>query len=353
MSIISSSIAAPNIALVKYWGKRDNRLKLPLNDSISMTLDTNTLASKTTIMIGGRLPKDIFVLNGKKVEDAHIAEAMKLVRERLGVRYPAILSPILIISSNNFPTSAGIASSASGFAALAKAVAGAFGIVDSREISILARLGSGSASRSVFGGFAKWDAGNQADGEDCFAEQIASSSHWPGLVDVIAITDMNKKKVSSKMGMERTVDTSDLFECRLRHLPARVSRIEAAILDRDFPALGLEIMKDSNSMHATMLETWPPILYMNDVSKAVVEAVHMHNEAAREIKVAYTFDAGPNAHLITTRLEVERVKKMLRSIKGVKKVLVSPIGEGAKSVAADKKLVEKTLKQLKIRVRLD
>ena len=353
MSIISSSVAPPNIALIKYWGKRDNMLKLPLNDSLSMTLDANTLASRTTILISSKLLADVIVLNGKKVEDAHIAEALKLIRARLGPRYPAVLAPILIISSNNFPTSAGIASSASGFAALAQAVAGAVGIVDKREISILARLGSGSASRSIFGGFAKWNAGKQADGEDCFAEQIAPSSHWPGLADVIAVTDAGKKKVSSKMGMERTVDTSELFECRLKHLPARLERTEIAIVSRDFAALGPEIMKDSNSMHATMLETWPPVIYLNDVSRAIVEAVHAYNTNAGEIRVAYTFDAGPNAHLITTRLEVAKVKSMLKKIKGVQKIFVSPIGEGAQSVAPDRKLVEKTLKQLKLKVKLD
>ena len=151
MQIMSSAIAAPNIALVKYWGKRDDMLKLPINDSVSITLDERVLSSTTTLVLGGRLAHDIFILNGKKGPDAHIAEALKLIRKRIGKKYPLVNKPILLISENNFPTAAGIASSASGFAALAQCFAGAFGIKDKREISILARLGSGSASRSVFG----------------------------------------------------------------------------------------------------------------------------------------------------------------------------------------------------------
>ncbi len=353
MEKIVSAIAAPNIALIKYWGKRDNLLKLPLNDSISMTLDAGTLASTTTILLSDGLPRDIFVLNGQRVQDAHIAEALKLMRARLAHDHPLIDSPVLLISSNNFPTSAGIASSASGFAALAKAMGGALGIDDLRELSILARLGSGSASRSIFGGFAKWKTGKREDGEDSFAAQIAPSSHWPDLVDVIAVADAGKKKVSSKMGMERTVDTSELFDCRIKHMPASVRRVETAILENDFDALGEEIMKDSNSMHATMLESWPPVMYMNDVSRSVIEAVHEYNADAGEIRAAYTFDAGPNAHIITTQDESAKVRAMLKKISGVQKLFVSPIGEGAKSVAPDRKLAENTLKMLKINVSLD
>ncbi|HQT45469.1 MAG TPA: diphosphomevalonate decarboxylase, partial [Candidatus Micrarchaeota archaeon] len=266
MEKIVSAVSAPNIALVKYWGKRDDLLKLPINDSISITLDENTLASTTTLVLGSRLRRDMFILNKKNGPDAHIAEALMLIRKRLGGRYPLIKKPVLLVSENNFPTAAGIASSASGFAALAQAVASAFGIKDRREISILARLGSGSASRSVFGGFARWKAGVKKDGEDSYAVQISPRSRWPGIVDVVAIANPERKKVSSKEGMERTMRTSDLCRCRLDTVGKRAKRVEKAVRSRDFSSMAVDTMRDSNAMHATMLDTWPPVMYMNDVS---------------------------------------------------------------------------------------
>lgn len=350
MELVRSSIAAPNIALVKYWGKRDDVLKLPVNDSISITLDSGVLASKTTIMISDRLAQDVFVINGKKTEDAHIAEALTLMRTRLGSRYPAIRNHIMIISENNFPTSAGIASSASGFAALAEAIASALGISDAKEKSILARLGSGSASRSVFGGFVKWNGGSRSDGEDSYGIPLAPPSHWPDLVDLIAISDTRIKKVSSKDGMERSALTSEFFIPRRDLAKRSVPKMENAIRNRDFAILAIETMRDSNGMHAVMLDSWPPIAYMNDVSHRIVDMVHEYNGSAGAVRAAYTFDAGPNAHIITTKGEVNGIRKKLVKIKGVKKIIVSAMGEGAKSVEPDKKLVERTLKQLRMRI---
>ncbi len=346
MQIMSSAAAAPNIALVKYWGKRDDLRKLPINDSVSITLDERELCSTTTLVLGGKIKHDIFILNGKRGPDAHISEALMLIRKRLGKKYPLIRKPVLLISQNNFPTAAGIASSASGFAALAQAVAGAFGIVDKREISILARLGSGSASRSVFGGYARWRMGKRADGEDSFAVQISPRAHWPELVDVIVISDVEKKKVSSKAGMERTLKTSELCHCRQEHIGEAVEDVTRAIRKKDFEALAFSTMRDSNAMHATMLDSWPPIIYMNDVSREVVAAIHAYNERAGSLRAAYTFDAGPNAHIITKRKEAGKIVRLLQKIKGVKKIIVSGVGDGPKQIKTPKKtelLVERIL----------
>jgi diphosphomevalonate decarboxylase len=332
-----SSAAAPNIALIKYWGKRDDLLKLPINDSISITLDEKALASTTTLVLGSKIRRDTFILNNKAGPDAHISEALMLIRRRLGKRYPLIRKPVLLVSANNFPTAAGIASSASGFAALAQAVAGALGIKNRRELSILARLGSGSAARSIFGGYVRWKMGRKKDGADSYSVQISSRSHWPQLVDVIAISDAERKKVSSKSGMERTLKTSELCHCRQDHVQRAVNEVERAISRKDFKRLAFLTMRDSNAMHATMLDSWPPIIYMNDVSRAVVEAVQAYNEKAGSPKAAYTFDAGPNAHVITTRKEAGRIAGMLKRIKGVRRVIVSGVGEGSKTIPTPKK----------------
>ncbi len=334
---IISSVAAPNIALIKYWGKRDDLLKLPINDSISITLDEKALASTTTIVLGSKLKRDTFILNGHAGPDAHITEALLLIRRRLGKRHHIIRKPILLISDNNFPTAAGIASSASGFAALAEAVASALGIRNRREISILARLGSGSASRSAFGGYVRWKMGKRKDGEDSFAVQVSPRSRWPQLADVIAISSAERKKVSSKSGMERTLKTSELCHCRQEHVQRAVEKVAGAIRRKDFRSLAYLTMRDSNAMHATMLDSWPPIIYMNDTSRAVVEAVHQYNEKAGSLRAAYTFDAGPNAHVITTRKEAGKIARMLKGIRGVRKVIVSGVGEGSKTIPTPQK----------------
>lgn len=351
MDIYSTATSAPNIALVKYWGKRDDLLKLSINDSLSITLDSAVLASRTHLVLSDRLKADTVFFGGKRVADPKIAEWLMLVRRRLGKSHPAVRRKVLVITSNNFPTSAGIASSASGFAALARAMAGALGIEDRREISILARLGSGSASRSIYGGFVRWKAGKRKDGEDSYAVPVKDEKHWPQIRDVIAIVDAGQKKVSSKDGMERTMATSELIGARFAGAERRVRRLAADVGKRDFAGLAEATMRDSNSMHATMLDTWPPVMYLNDASRRIMEAVHeMNGEGRRGAKAAYTFDAGPNAHIITRAADVGRVKRMLSGIEGVKEVIVSPSGPGARLLRCDDEEIDCEARRLGVRI---
>ena len=326
MALKKTAIAAPNIALVKYWGKTDNTQKIAMNDSISITLDEKVLRSKATLKILDKRGRDEIRLNNKRVEDKKIEEWILLVRKRLLKKYPVVANKFVIDSGNNFPTSAGIASSASGFCALASALCGCLGIEDRVEMSRLARLGSGSASRSVYGGYVQWRAGSSP--ENSYAVQIKPKSHWPELYDVIAIVDEGEKRVGSKDGMENTSRTSGIMHCRQLNLKKRNKIVRDAILRRDFEKLALEAMRDSNQMHATMLDSWPPIFYMNDVSREIVYAVHELNY--RKIIAGYTFDAGPNAHVIVQRKNLESVKRMLSKIKGVKRIIVSGVGTGSK-----------------------
>ena len=202
-----------------------------------------------------------------------------------------------IVSENNFPTAAGLASSAAGFAALVRAIADLYGLPSTpTELSRIARQGSGSACRSLFGGYTAWEMGRAADGSDSVAHEVAPATYWPEMRAVILVASAAKKAVGSTVGMQATVATSALFATRAASLvPQRMADMTKAIRDRDFAAFADLTMRDSNSFHACCLDTSPPIFYMNDTSRAAIRAVETINAAAGKPIAAYTFDAGPNA----------------------------------------------------------
>lgn len=205
--------------------------------------------------------------------------------------------PLRLISENNFPTAAGLASSAAGFAAFVRAIADLYQLPASpSELSLIARQGSGSACRSLFGGYVAWRMGSSPDGTDSRADQVAEAAHWPEMRALILVASAAKKGVSSTSGMQQTVATSGLFRERIASVvPENMARMEKAIAERDFAAFAEVTMRDSNSFHATCADTYPPIFYMNDVSRAAIRAVEAVNAAAGRTVAAYTFDAGPNA----------------------------------------------------------
>jgi len=202
-----------------------------------------------------------------------------------------------LVSENNFPTAAGLASSAAGFAALVQAIANLYELKDSpAELSLVARQGSGSACRSLFGGYVAWRMGSRADGSDSMAEQVATASHWPDMRALILVASVVKKGVSSTSGMQQTVATSGLFAHRVADtVPKHMAQMEEAIKNKDFAKFAEVTMRDSNSFHSTCADTFPPIFYMNDVSRAAIRAVEAINAKAGKTIAAYTFDAGPNA----------------------------------------------------------
>lgn len=200
------------------------------------------------------------------------------------------------MSENNFPTAAGLASSAAGFAALVRAIANLYELPDSpTDLSRVARQGSGSACRSLFGGYVAWEMGTAEDGSDSLAIQVAPASHWPTMRAAILVVSAEKKGVSSTSGMQATVATSDLFEHRARNVvPKRMEAMKMAIQNRDFETFANLTMADSNQFHAVCLDTLPPIFYLNDVSRAAIRVVEELNRVAGKNIAAYTFDAGPN-----------------------------------------------------------
>lgn len=205
--------------------------------------------------------------------------------------------PLRLASTNNFPTAAGLASSAAGFAALVRAIADLYELQQSpTELSLIARQGSGSACRSLLGGYVAWDHGSREDGLDSRARLVAPKSHWPDMKALILVVSAAKKGVSSTAGMQTTVQTSSLFQTRAKEVvPKRMAEMEKAIKARDFETFAKVTMRESNSFHATCLDTDPPIFYLNDVSRAAIKAVEEMNEKVGRTIAAYTFDAGPNA----------------------------------------------------------
>ncbi|KAI2611152.1 Diphosphomevalonate decarboxylase [Hypoxylon fragiforme] len=307
--IYKASTTAPvNIAVVKYWGKRDAKLNLPTNSSLSVTLSQADLRTLTTATCSASYEGqgDVLILNGEPsdITGARTQACLRELRARraaLEKENPSLpklsTMPLRIVTENNFPTAAGLASSAAGFAALVRAIADLYELPSSpTELSLIARQGSGSACRSLFGGYVAWRGGEQDDGLDSKAVEVAPASHWPNMKALILVVSASKKGVSSTSGMQQTVATSDLFKGRIANVvPAHMDKMEAAIRDRDFAGFAEVTMKDSNSFHSCCSDTYPPIYYMNDVSRAAVRAVEAINAAAGKTIAAYTFDAGPNA----------------------------------------------------------
>ncbi len=344
---VVTAIGTPNMALIKYWGKRDEKLILPMNSSISITFD-ETLATRTSVVFSGKFKQDRLYIDGKLVDltkDDTAKERFSMVdkiRSRAGSKLK-----VLMVSRSNFPASSGLASSASGLATLAFAASKAIGLdLSAKELSIFARQGSGSACRGLYGGFVKWEKGVKSDGSDSYAKQLADEKHWPDLIDMVAIVSREKKKTSSRSGMRQTVASSILYKARMDYVENAVKRMEDAIAKKDFDALAEITMRDSNDMHSVMLDTFPPIMYLNDVSREIIAATHDMNEAEGRMVGAYTFDAGPNGNIITREKDVKRVTKMLKDIDGVEEILKVKVGKGPRFLGDKDALIDSSLEPI-------
>ncbi|XP_051579778.1 diphosphomevalonate decarboxylase [Myxocyprinus asiaticus] len=313
--------APVNIAVIKYWGKRDEDLILPVNSSLSVTLHQDQLKTTTTVAGSSSFQEDRMWLNGKEEDMKHprlqscLREIRRLARKRRNTGDPAsdvisVSHKLHICSVNNFPTAAGLASSAAGYACLVYTLSQLFG-VDS-NLSVVARQGSGSACRSLYGGFVQWKMGERSDGEDSVAEQVESESHWPQIRVLILVVSAEQKSVGSTSGMRTSVETSPLLKYRADAVvPCRMEEMIMAIRQRDFAAFAELTMKDSNQFHATCLDTYPPIFYLNDISHSIINLVHHYNQHYRETRVAYTFDAGPNAVIYTLQEHLPEFVELL------------------------------------------
>jgi diphosphomevalonate decarboxylase len=285
----ATAMAHPNIALVKYWGKRDRTLNLPAVPSLSITLAP--YQTRTTVEWGAS--SDEFVVNEVRLVGGpadRVAQFLDLV--------DSSRPPVRVRSTNNFPTAAGLASSSSAFAALALAATTAAGRAHSpTELSTLARQGSGSAARSIWGGWVVWRTGTAPDGSDSHGSPLAPPDHWD-LHVVVAIASDKKKDIPSREGMLRTEATSPLYPGWVASADADLEEAIAAVHAKDLPRLGAVVERSSMKMHATMLSADPSIRYWKPTSVAILDAVQDLRRAGTPAWA--TMDAGPNVKVLTT-----------------------------------------------------
>jgi len=283
--------AHTNIALIKYWGKADEALIIPMNNSLSVTLDR--FYTETRVTFDETLTEDQLILNGEAVnakESAKIQRYMEMIRKEAGISEHA-----LIESENFVPTAAGLASSASAYAALAGACNEALQLgLSDKDLSRLARRGSGSASRSIYGGFAEWEKGN--DDETSFAHRVEADGWENELAMVFVVINNKSKKVSSRSGMSLTRDTSRFYQYWLDNVEPDLKEIKEAIAQKDFKRMGEVIEANGLRMHATNLGAQPPFTYLVPESYDAMRIVHECREAG--LPCYFTMDAGPNVKVL-------------------------------------------------------
>ena len=324
----ATAVAHPNIALIKYWGKHDEQLIVPRTSSLSMTLDV--FPTTTTVTPAPGAAADTVTLDGAPATGealARVTAFLDLVRDLAGRPVPAVVD-----SENTVPTGAGLASSASGFAALAVAAAAAYGLdLDARDLSRLARRGSGSASRSLFAGFAVWHAGvhtgtpQQAD-TTSYAEPVTATGPAPALV--IAVVNAGPKAVSSRQAMRRTVTTSPLYEPWAASSTQDLAQMRQALAAGDLQQAGEIAERNALGMHATMLAARPAVRYMSPATLTVLDGVLRLR--AQGVGAWATMDAGPNVKVLCAAADAPAVAAAVREAAPGTRVLVAGPGPGAR-----------------------
>lgn len=294
----AEQFAPSNIALCKYWGKRDVELNLPINASLSVSLDQ--LGTRTSIEPSESGQDEVW-LNGE-VQALESKFASKVIRF-LDLFRRDLAQPVCIKTLNNIPTAAGLASSASGFAALMLTINEFYQFnLDTKTLSAFARMGSGSASRSIYQGFVEWHKGEQADGMDSFAEPLDIT--WQGFRIGLLKVATGEKKVDSRAGMQRTVESAALYGAWPAQAERDLDALKDALHNKDIEQLGQIAEQNALSMHATMIASWPPLLYWQPESVAAMHRVW--ELRASGVPIYLTMDAGPNLKLLfTAEFEVQ------------------------------------------------
>lgn len=317
--------APANIAFIKYWGKADEELRLPLNSSISMNL--SEAYTVTTVEFSANLEHDeIRLLGGEfsEQEIERIVKALNFIRNKAHVTYFAH-----VVTKNTFPKGTGAAASASGFAALSVAAFAALGIeLSEKELSIFARLGSGSACRSIPDGFVQWDKGKDSD--TSYAYSLYPHDYWD-LRDILIIVNNDMKKVSTTEG-QKGVKTSPLWHDRVRGVPEKIEKIKASLKEKNFQTFGELVEEDCLDMHHVMQTQTPPLVYWNNKTRAIMDAVVDWRK--KGLPVYFTIDAGPNVHLICEAKDEKTVMERVKSVPGILQVMVNKPAVGARLISA-------------------
>jgi diphosphomevalonate decarboxylase len=318
-----TAIAPANIAFIKYWGKKNEELRIPSNASVSMNLSGAT--TTTTVEFSDAFPSDTVELAGAVFTES---EKKRIIRHLDRIRQKAnIQSRAKVMTKNSFPKGTGIASSASGFAALTVAGAKAAGLdIFQKELSVLARLGSGSACRSIPDGIVRWETGKTS--EESYAHSLFPYLYWD-LRDVLIIVDQTSKEISSTDGM-KNASTSPFWEERQKEIGKRLIDITKAIGDKNFPVLGEIIEEDCLSMHAVAMTQSPPLSYWLDTTGNCIR--HIRQWRAGGFPVYFTIDAGPNVHCICEGKDEQRLTDAIKTLPDVQSVLVNKLSQGAHSI---------------------
>ncbi len=323
------AVAYANLALVKYFGKRDISLNLPAAPSLSIALEP--LCTETEILFLSEEEKDLVFLNGKAIENSFsekVTKFLDLIRNLCGISHRAVVT-----TANNFPTAAGLASSASGFAALATAASAALNLkLSEQELSVLARRGSGSAARSVSGGISVWQMGVKADGSDSYAYRIAERNELDLRV-VVGVTDPSPKAIGSTQAMEHTRYTSPYYNRWIETVHSDIKAAERAVQDKDIVRLGEIAEANALAMHAAALAARPGILFWNGIT---VEGLHLVQRLRKSGLIAYfTCDAGPQPKILCTPDDEPKVAEALSSLPGIVNIIRCKIGCGSHIVSKE------------------
>lgn len=314
--------APANIAFIKYWGKTDAELRLPCNTSVSVNL--SNAYSVTTVEFSKKFTSDEIYYGDQKMDEKekvrvveHLNRVRQLDKSRLFAK---------VVTQNSFPKSTGIASSASGFAALTLAACASLKLkLSEKELSILARLGSGSAARSIPDGFVEWKAG---DNQSSYAYTLYSEKYWE-LRDIILVVETGKKKTSSTKGHENA-KSSIFYKTRLVNLPVRITKLKNALKNRNMKNLGGLLEEEAVELHMIMMTQKPPLFYWTDKTTDIINNVYKWREEG--IAVYFTLDAGPNVHLICEAKEEKKVLAKAREIPGIKNIIINAPAAGARLI---------------------
>lgn len=312
--------AYSNVALVKYWGKKDDKLRLPMNNSISMTTDAH--GATVTVDFSEEYVKDTAVINEQEATGNVLERTIKhieLIRKIAGIKLFARGE-----ARTTLPIGIGLASSASGFAALTAAACSAAGMkLSDRELSIISRQGSGSSCRSIYGGFVEWNSGNSSD--TSYSVQLADQNWWD-IRDVVALVSTSQRKVDTRNGMKIAKETSPYYPTWLKCVEGDLSSVKKAIKERDFTLLGKTAERNSLMMHATAITAIPELMYWTPETLSIMHEVMLMREEGTECY--FTCDTGANLHVLCRPEDENKVKGTIKKMNGVREVIVGKPGRG-------------------------
>ncbi len=316
-----TAVAPSNIAFIKYWGKKNEELRLPTHTNISMNL--SNLLTTTTVEFDGKYKKDEVTIDGQSDgKDAHkVSRHLDRIRKLAGFSLNA-----KVVTNNNFPSGTGLSSSASGFAALTVAAAKAAGLsMSEKELSILARIGSGSACRSIPDGFVEWKEGTDSDSS--YAQSLFPPDHWD-IADVVAVASREKKEVPTTEG-HKLAQSSPFYATRLSHMDEKIRLCRKLIKENDFASFGDLIEKEALEMHAVMITSNPSLIYWLPATVTIMKEVQGWRRR-NAVEAYFTINTGQDVHVICRKRDAKKVEENLRSIPAVTRTIVNAPSIGAR-----------------------